>query len=161
MHCLLSFLIVSAVIFGCYQRYEIYGYKSEEVKYDWGSIGVRMIGEKVDEKGKIIRKAPYELFLWFNSDSLRDAEVQVFTIELNYAENNKLIYQGNETLNSTFQKEADSYSAYFSVKNLTFEYKDIKCDIQYAIKTDDEQTKYRAIINLKSDFKKYKHIESH
>ena len=94
-------LIISLLLLpSCHQNYETYGFKSNENNFNWGVVGAKLIGNEKKQQNTIIESSPYELFLWFGSDTFMKGDIHIKNLKLVNAETKKVIFESVITANN-------------------------------------------------------------
>ncbi|VEN74186.1 conserved hypothetical protein [Candidatus Desulfarcum epimagneticum] len=164
-------LIVGLFLFsGCFQKYEIDGFKSAENKFHWGSVGGKLKGKMEMRNNTAVRRSPYELLIWFSSETPIEGIVQILGLKLTYAKSKKNIFNKDNIpekrikkytriIKKPAEKHINDYTAYFSFKNINMEYSDVILQINFILKQGEKSTKYNAEIYFEKDYKKFKIIK--
>ena len=154
------FLVFFSTIFlsGCFRNYEAYEYKSKENKFVWGVVGAKLIGDKKLIENTMTITSPYELFIWFSSDSVLEGSVEILEIKLVYSDSKRIVFEQMATTEQKFEKYNTDYTAYFSFSNIELEYRDVIVSITFLLKQNQKSIKYTTEISFEKDFKKFKRI---
>lgn len=146
---------------GCYQRYEIYGYSPNEKGFEWGTFGAKLIGTESKNDGIVIKKSPYELFLWFGSDDYINAKVKINMVKLIEAKSGKVVFESFGVPEKEIKKYSEKYRAYFSFKNIDLTHEDISLIVEFSLTLSGATKEYNVDMPLEAKFESFKRMISH
>lgn len=157
--------IVTSLIFcilfliGCYRDYSVYGFKSEENNFSWGFVGAKLIGSEKLVRNTVIKSSPYELFIWFGSDTNNEGVIQILDLKLVNAKTKKVVLAQSNNTKKPIKKYEANYRAYFSFKNIEIvEYAELSLQIKFLFNQDNKSTEYNTEIYFGKDYKKFRRI---
>jgi hypothetical protein len=146
------------LFFGCYKTYEVYEFEPQENKYDWGILGAKLRGSEKLSGNTITISSPYELFLWFGSDSLVEGVVQIKEVKLISITDKKLLFQKISVPDKEIKQYDSTYRAYFSFKEIKLNYEDVMCYIDFVLKQSGVSKRHIFQFKFKRNYKKFKRI---
>lgn len=154
----LIFIMIAFSCTGCFRRYEVYGFKSSQIKLEWGTVGAKLIGDQKSVGYTTKIGSPYELLLWFDSMEFSGSAVAVDIkeITLSYFEKDGVIFQKMSVGRKKFEKYDTGDAAYFSFDNIELDYRIIKCCIHFfIIKSGGQFNSHIVEIPFITDYKKF------
>jgi len=175
--CLVLLFIFSFSVVGCStQVNKIYAYKDPIVKYDWGEVGGRLLGDFKTTGSLTTQGSPYEVLFSFDirSGTKVNGSATVTSVELYNADDNTLVYKSKEVLEETFEQyvlDENLYWAVFSIedqavkkkyansyapKKFKLKYFRYKLVVKFKIKTENITTEDVATLYFEKDFKEFR-----
>jgi hypothetical protein len=152
-------LIATIPIVGCTSRLnKNFGYKAVEYKFNGLRIGAKLIGTFISQKKVTIRGTPYELFIWFESDSEISGDITISGIKIYSVSNDSVVYRNTDKLSSSFNKDSDGkkYSAYFSLDKIDIEYIQYNLDLKFEFKSADREFNDEITLSFNTDYSESK-----
>ena len=153
-------LIICFTLFvcGCFRNYDVYGFKPVKKNFDSGVVGARLIGSESIKGNTIIKRSPYKLFLWFGSETFTDGSLYIENLKLVNKKNGDIVFAKNRLLEKINQ-ETDGYYANFLVENIKLPYENLKLQITFQFKQEEEASKkYKISLLLRKNHQKFKRI---
>lgn len=152
----LASAVCLAFLAGCVKYHMVYGFKRVERKFRWGRVGARLLTTPDVHFFWVNFKYPYELFIWFESDSVIQGTIQVMELKLIDAQTKTVLFEKvNIPEEQPFEKDKyqRTYSAYFSFKGLKFEYTDKILKIKFLMRQNHKIIEYNTELFLETDYK--------
>jgi len=149
------------LIAGCSQKYEIFGYKSEEKKFDLGFVGGSLKGSENKKGNTIIKRSPYNLSVWFGSDELLEGIIQITKIKITDLRTKQIVFVEDSTMEKPIVKYTDSYMAFFEIKGIDLEYNEMVLQVEFVLKQENKSSTYSSELHFNKDYKKYRMVVSH
>ncbi|MEH0020691.1 MAG: hypothetical protein V6Z89_13610 [Desulfobacter sp.] len=131
------------------------------MKYDWGKIGARLLGEKNETTFTFTSTSPYKLFLWFDAEDFSKSIVEILEIKLINSKNGTIILDQKKSISLRFQKEEEGKRAYYSVEDLKMGYENYILQIDFRLGQLAGSQELTATIEFETDFKEYYMLASH
>ncbi|ABW66961.1 hypothetical protein [Desulfosudis oleivorans] len=156
LFCITIIIISLLICIGCYQKFEVYGFKSEEKEFSWGKVGASLSGKKVIEGNTIIRRTPYDLEIWFVPFSLKEGTIKI--TELKIIKSKKIIYQNDTSHEGVIKKYAKDYMAFFLFENINIDYANIELQMKFILKENGNSMGYSTKIDFEKDYQKFRAI---
>lgn len=157
--CILGVLIVCFFFaVGCTMRLnKIYGYKQTKIKFVWGEVGAKLIGSYKSTKKETIKSSPYELFIWFESNSKVDGSVMITTVELHDIDEKIVVLKLDDVLKRKLKANSDGvYSAYFSFNGLNLDYVRYMLVLKFRVTTEKSDAEKKIQLYFDKDYKEYR-----
>lgn len=152
-------LVLAPVFFvGCFKNYEVYGYQKAEKEYEWGVVGAKLMGSKKKEGNTIIKNAPYDLLIWFGSDTLLDGSAKITDLYLWDLKTKKIALTIKNTPEVYLEKLNSKYRAYFTFEDIKMDYSEAVLNIKFVFRKDSQQIENGAEFHFKPEFKKFRRI---
>ncbi len=156
---IISFLIIALLLLtGCFSNYEEYGFKSIENEFSWGVVGAKLIGKEKYHRNTAIKSSPYELFIWFGSDTSMVGRIHISELKLVNAKTKTVVFNQKNITEKSIKKYTNSFRAYFSFENIELEYEEVVLQMKFLIKQGDKITDYKTEIHFEKDYKKFRRI---
>lgn len=155
----LNFLLIAFLSFsffsGCFTRFEVYEFSSENQKFAWGSVGGKIRGKQEIKGFKTIVKSPYDLLVWFHFNIANEGFVKIQTIQLIQSKTKKVLFSAQNLPEEPIVTELKSTAAYYSFDNLTFEHSDVHLSFSFILKQNGKKAKYKADIPFTKSYDKF------
>lgn len=150
------------LLIGCFWSYDVYGFKSVEKEFDWGVMGAKLIGSESRKGCKVVKNSPYELFLWFGSESFLEGSISIEDIKLINKRTGKTVFMENKVPEQSIEKQnaldGTSYFSFFSFENINMPHQDMRLQIVFQLKQHDNSTEYKINLLFKTDHQKFRRI---
>ena len=121
----------------------------------------RLDGKNVETRTTLTSASPYELSLWFVSESIDNGKIQLSEIELLYEDGSGSIFHVNEKIEKQFEKKTKDYMAFFSFQDIPVDHRNAILTIKYVLNRNNTSEELEAIIRFEKDYKDYRMIVSH
>jgi hypothetical protein len=152
-------LVISLVLLtSCSEVYEEYGFKSIENDFSWGVVGAKLIGNEKYYRNTAIRSSPYELFIWFGSDTFMEGTIYISELKLINTETKMVVFKQDNIVEEPIQKYTNSYRAYFSFEDIKLEYVDMILQMKFTLKQAEKTTEYETEIYFEKNYRKFRRI---
>ena len=164
MHFLkITMALVISLLFltSCSRNHEFYDFESKENVLSWGVVGADLIGKEKLLHNTVVRSSPYNLLIWFGSDNFMEGTIHISKLKLTNTKTQMVVFEYGKIIEKQIQKDVNSYTAYFSFKNLKLEYDKMVLQIEFLLKQGDKTTKHKAEIFFEKDYNKFRNIISH
>ncbi len=152
---LICFLLL---LYGCFRNYDIYSFNSVEKNFEWGLVGAKLMGSETRKGNTIIKSSPYELFLWFGSETFMEGVVSIEDIKLLNKRTGNSVFIKNETPEKRIEKQTNLYRAYFSFENLKIPYENMELQMTFQLRQKNKSTKYKVSLLFKTEHQKFRRI---
>ena len=154
-----SFLILIPVLFvSFFRNYEVYGYPKSEKGFGWGKVSARLIGNEKKVGNTIIKKSPYDLLVWFGSDSLLDGSVKISELYLWDLKTKKTVLTIKDTSEMKIEKRESKCRACFKFNDIEMDYSDFILDVKFVLQKDKQISENAVEFQFKPDFKRFRRI---
>ena len=157
----LALIISLLFLTSCSRKHEFNDFKSIENIFSWGIVGADLIGKEKLLHNTVVRSAPYNLLIWFSSDTFMAGIIRISELKLINTKTKKVVFEYGKIIEKQIQKDVNSYTVYFSFKNLKLEYEEMVLQVEFFLKKSDKTSKHKAEIFFKKDYKKFRRIISH
>lgn len=156
------FLIISLLLLtSCYSRFEDYGFKSIENKFDWGVVHARLTGKEKYHTFTAIKSSPYELYISFSSETLIEGTIKITELKLINAKDENVVLEQNNTLEKPLKVyKYKHYGTYYLFKDIKLEYEEMVLLMKFSLKQDDKTTEYEAEMFFEKNYRKFLRIKS-
>lgn len=153
------FLILIPVLFvSFFRNYEVYGYPKSEKRFGWGKVGARLIGNEKKVGNTIIKKSPYDLLVWFDSDSLLEGSVKISELYLWDVKTKKTALTVRDTSEVKIEKRRSKCGGYFTFDDIEMDYSEFILNIKFVLQKDKQISEDTVEFQFKPEFKKFRRI---
>ena len=157
----LALVISLSFLTSCSRNHTFYDFESKENAFSWGVVGVDLIGKEKLLHNTVVRSSPYNLLIWFGSDTFMAGIIHISEIKLINTKTKKVVFEYGKVIEKQIQKDVNSYTAYFSFKNLKLEYEEMVLQIEFLLIQGDKTIKHKAEIFFEKDYNEFRRIISH
>lgn len=158
---ILALVISLLFLTSCSRNHEFYDFESKENVSSWGVVGADLIGKEKLLLNTVVRSSPYNLLIWFGSDTFMEGTIHISELKLMNTKTKMVVFEYGKIIEKPIQKDMNSYTAYFSFKNLKLEYEEMVLQIEFLLKQGNKTTKHKAEIFFEKDYNKFRSIISH
>lgn len=156
-------LVLSLLLYSCFQHYEIYGYKTVEQTFSWGTVRAKLIGKSVTINRFTIKKDPYSLIVSFELKSKAQGIAVINALTLQYKKSKKHIFKAcKATYEPIKRHDPGQYKAIFIFDNeIHCAYSNLELLIDYSIEYESINVHNELTLDFIKEFKNYRVIISH
>ncbi|PIE74474.1 MAG: hypothetical protein CSA18_04890 [Deltaproteobacteria bacterium] len=153
---ILSFTLL--FICGFYKNYIVYDYKPIETKFNWGIVGARLLGSEKESRNTITKGSPYELLVWFGSDTYIKGNIHINNLKLIYNNSDNVAFVKHDIMTESIVKKTENYRAYFSFNNIDISYDDMVLQIEFQLEQDGKLFDYITDLFFEKDYREFRRI---
>ncbi len=155
---LLLFIELCSIVCSCSNRLnEIRDYKPAISPFNNGEIGAKLIGTYKSTENITIKGAPYELFIWCETNSEEFKMIEIGNMVLYDANKKEVDFLKPDQLKSKFEENsAGKYIAYFSIKDLELEFSRHTLHLDLQIKSQDSILNEKIQLVFIKNYKEYR-----
>lgn len=157
----LALVISLLLLTSCSRSHEFYDFESRENVFSWGVVGADLIGKEKLLHNTVVRSSPYNLLIWFGSDTVIEGTIHISGLKLVNTKTKMVVFKYDKIIEKPIQKDVNSYTVYFSFKSLKLEYEEMVLQMKFLLKQSGKTAKYKAEIFFEKDYKKFRRIISH
>lgn len=149
--------IIVLTLSSCFKRYNVYGFKAENIRHSWGTLRANVKGTEYNGFFITTLSSPYTLRITFASESSIEGAIEISEIKLAYTDTKRTIFIKNDILPQPIKRYEynPAYHAFFRFEDIDLEYENVVLWIKYSLIQGDKSTKYDAKINFVKDYQKF------
>lgn len=155
---IITILVLCSLLSACTRSYKVYDFVSKDNEFPWGVVGAKLIGKKKIINNTAIISSPYELYLWFGSNTFLEGTIHISNLKLFHSGTKTVVFEKYDIPEESIKEYDSLYRAYFSLKNIELEYLDMVLLIKFTLRDEKNSKEYNSEIHFERNFKEFTRI---